>query len=79
AMVYAGSLMDAIVSKLVERIEPVAHHMASSVDFVAANGLTQAVTTLSLKNVSAQLQTVTSLLNEVLTKAKAPSPTAAPA
>ncbi|KAG6867599.1 hypothetical protein C0993_000728, partial [Termitomyces sp. T159_Od127] len=65
--VHAESITEAIVSKLVERIEPVTHRMASA-DFAAANGLAQAETTLTLKDVSTQLQSVTSSLNEALAK-----------
>ncbi|KAG6874976.1 hypothetical protein C0992_005722 [Termitomyces sp. T32_za158] len=67
--VHAESITDTIVSKLVKRIEPVTHRMASSADFAAANGLTQAETILMLKDVSAQLQLVTVSLNKALEKA----------
>ncbi|KAG5350664.1 hypothetical protein C0989_009903 [Termitomyces sp. Mn162] len=66
--VHVESITEAIVSKLVERIEPVTHRVASSADFAAANGLAQAETTLTLKDVSTQLQSVTASLNEALAK-----------
>ncbi|KAG6884250.1 hypothetical protein C0993_012782 [Termitomyces sp. T159_Od127] len=73
------AIANAVASKILKHVKPVVHHMASSADFTSANGTAQAETTLALKGVSAQLESITSSLGNVILKLSAlPSPTPSP-
>ncbi|KAG5337323.1 hypothetical protein C0989_009649 [Termitomyces sp. Mn162] len=61
-------LADTVTSKVLEYIKPIVHCITSSLNFAPANDMAQAETTLALKSVSAQLEIVSTSLNNVITK-----------
>ncbi|KAH0580486.1 hypothetical protein H2248_001985 [Termitomyces sp. 'cryptogamus'] len=61
-------LADTVTSKVLEHIKPIVHCIMSSLNFASANDMAQAETTLALKSVSAQLEMVSTSLNNVITK-----------
>ncbi|KAG6895737.1 hypothetical protein C0992_012918 [Termitomyces sp. T32_za158] len=73
-----ATLADAIASKVIKHVEPIIHHAAKSVDFISANGTSQAETILALKGVSSQLELVTNSLNDVVSKLATMSPPSLP-
>ncbi|KAG5337100.1 hypothetical protein C0989_010814 [Termitomyces sp. Mn162] len=70
------TLANTVASKILEHIEPVAHHIAKSIDPISVNNTTRAKTTLTLKSVSGQLKAVSSSLHNIVTRlAASPTPT----
>lgn len=76
--VLADFLADKIAFRVIERIDPAIGRMTASVDFAMANGVSQAETTLALKDVSTQLLSTTSSIKEALTNASMTPPTTNP-
>ncbi|KNZ74297.1 hypothetical protein J132_07347 [Termitomyces sp. J132] len=75
---FSEILMDAIMSKVLEHVEPIALCIAKSTDFISANSTSQAKTTLALKSTASQLESVSSSLSKIITKLDTLLPAQAP-
>ncbi|KAG6899864.1 hypothetical protein C0993_006138 [Termitomyces sp. T159_Od127] len=75
------ALVEAVASKVLEQVEPIVHHITSSLDFSLANNAAQVETTLALKEASTKLSSIVATLNEVVMKPaslQVPAPSQSP-
>ncbi|KAG5349489.1 hypothetical protein C0989_003477 [Termitomyces sp. Mn162] len=64
----ADVITEAVATKVLDWVNNIVNHLTSSTEFASATGTSQAEKTLALKEISGQLQSVSSLLNNAVSK-----------